>query len=112
VGLAREHAVSDGGNVEWARTLRAQLRSDIRVLGARAREGGDRPEELGLLPDRDRLAALQKRLDQVERLIDALEYAETTTGTGDGWPADLGDPSDPPDHEDQPGHEDPRPRRH
>jgi hypothetical protein len=83
--------VSDGGNVEWVRNLRARLAADIQTLRARAREGAARPEELGLLPDSDRLADLRRRLAQVDRLIEAIEDADQAAGAG--WPGDLGDPA-------------------
>jgi hypothetical protein len=88
--LLWKFGVADSGNIVWARSLRAQLVSDIQLLGARAREGGAKPEELGLLPYRDRLTALQKRLAQVERLIDAM----AAEAHDEGWPADFGDPSE------------------
>jgi hypothetical protein len=72
--------------------LRQQLLSEIRLHEARARAGDRRSEDLGLLPENDRLVSLRQRLAQVERLIDAIEE---TGHAEDGWPAHLGDPRDP-----------------
>ena len=79
-------------NVEWPRMLRRQLLSEIRQHEARARAGDRRCEELGLLPENDRIVSLKQRLAQVERLIDAIEE---TAHAEDGWPAYLGDPREP-----------------
>ena len=75
-------------SVAWAVQLRAQLVEEIASLSARSRSGDRSAEALGLLPDTDRLAILQHRLRQVERLIDAAELEGEH-----GWPAHLGDPS-------------------
>ena len=78
------------GDIEWAKRLRAQLTIDILTLRARAREGSGHAEELGMLPDGDRLSDLYRRLEQVDRLVGALEDANTETESS--WPIDLGDP--------------------
>jgi len=80
-------------DLAWARTLRLQLNAEIGALKARAREGRH-AELLGLLPDRDRLADLERRLTQVDRLIGAID--ETNPEVETGWPAHLGDPTEAP----------------
>ena len=77
------------GSIEWARQTRRELLDEIQTLAARTRDGSQSAEALGLLPERDHLQDLKRRLSQVDRLIEA--EAEPRAETG--WPADLGDPS-------------------
>lgn len=60
---------------------------DIQTLRARAREGS--VEDPGVLADGDRLNDLYRRLEQVDRLVDAMEGAPHEPETG--WPAHLDD---------------------
>jgi hypothetical protein len=70
-----------GGDVAWAQTLREQLASEIELIGLAIKP----PVE-----ERDRLVDLRRRLQQVDRLINATASLQESGG----WPADLGDPSD------------------
>ena len=77
--------MSTGNDLEWAKRLRVQLTVDIQTLRARAREGST--EERGLQADGDRLTDLYRRLEQVDRLIEAMEEAPHENG----WPAHISD---------------------
>ena len=81
--------MSTGNDLEWAKRLRAQLTVDIQTLRARAREGPT--EDPGFQAEGDRLSDLYRRLEQVDRLIDAMEEASHEGEAG--WPAHLNDPA-------------------
>ena len=79
-------------SVEWARKQRIQLKAEIRRTEARVKTRESPAEELGLLRASDRLPALQRKLAQLDRLIEAVDETEPKES---GWPAFLGDPRAP-----------------
>lgn len=68
-----------GGDADWAREIRRQLISEIELVSGGLATGGrllhqDTPAEAS-----DRIADLRRRLDQVERLIEAIEALRDNT---------------------------------
>ncbi len=60
-------------SLEWALNLRQELKAEIALMAARAGSNDRNVEVLGLASESDHLADLRHRLEQVERLIDAIE---------------------------------------
>jgi hypothetical protein len=68
-----------GGDADWAREVRRQLIVEIELVSSGLAEGGkllhqDTPAEAS-----DRIADLQRRLEQVDRLIEAIEVLRDDT---------------------------------
>jgi hypothetical protein len=73
-----------GGDADWAREVRRQSFSEIELVSSGLAKGGtllhqDTPAEAGY-----RIADLQRRLEQVDRLIEAIEALRDNTEDDEG----------------------------
>jgi hypothetical protein len=73
-----------GGDADWAREIRRQLISEIELVGSGLADGGrlmhqDTPAEAN-----DRIDDLRRRLEQVDRLIEAIEALRDNTEDDEG----------------------------
>jgi hypothetical protein len=73
-----------GGDADWAREVRRQLIVEIELVSSGLAEGGkllhqDTPAEAS-----GRIADLQRRLEQVDRLIEAIEALHDNTEEDEG----------------------------
>lgn len=80
-----------GGDADWAHEIRRQLISEIELVNGGMSDGGqllhqDTPAEAS-----ERVADLRRRLDQVERLIEAIDALRENTEE-DISERDAGDP--------------------
>jgi hypothetical protein len=75
-----------GGDADWAREIRRQLVFEIELVSGGLAAGGapvhqDTPAQAG-----DRIADLRRRLEQVDRLIEAIEVLRDNTEEDEGDP--------------------------
>ena len=69
-----------GGDPEWARELRKQLVLEIELVSTGLTEGVSLLHEQAIDAASERINDLRRRLEQVDRLIEAIESADRLNG--------------------------------
>ena len=75
-----------GGDANWAREIRRQLTLEIELVGGGMATGGQLLHQDTPAEAHDRLGDLRRRLEQVDRLIEAIEALRDNTEDDEGDP--------------------------
>lgn len=75
-----------GGDADWAREIRRQLVQEIEVVSSGMAEGRQLLHQDARAQASDRIDDLRRRLEQVDRLIEAIEALHDNTEDDEGDP--------------------------